>query len=140
MSDYEYDIPMPENYRQLLLKLVDQSKKERTTTVKYTHLKESSHIHVGNAHWEETFIDNPFLSLDCYDLVKIYITSNSQDLYVLTPKAFKWAAYQMKNRVEKWWARLPGNIKDVMLAISFILALGLTALQILQALKVIPIL
>jgi len=136
MSDLEYDIPMPVNYRLLLLKLVDQSIKEQTLTANgFVVCDLQWQFSIGKEVWTVDNIQgNPIISFDCLGLIILY--NNNQ--FTLTPIAFKWAAYQKKSRLGKWWARLPGNVRDVMLAISFILALGLTILQILQALKIIP--
>jgi hypothetical protein len=140
MSDYEYEIPMPDNYRQLLLEIIGLMEKGKTTTIDYwtTIPEPTHHFSIGVDTLDRNFMDNPMFCFDCYGLAKYYEAKALGKIYILTPKAFKWAAYQKKSRLGKWWARLSGNVKDIMLAISFLLALGLTVLQILQALKIIP--
>ena len=143
MSDYEYDIPMPGNYRQLLLKLVEQSQKRKTLTARgFIVCDLQWQFSMGNEIWTVDNIQgNPIMSFDCFGLISLYY----QEQFTLTPNAFKWAAYQKKSRLEKWWARLPGNVKDVMIIISFILSLVgvilssyLAYLQILEKLKPVP--
>ena len=141
MPDYEYDIPMTEDYQQILLKLVEQSKKLKTLTATGSLSPDKTwQFDQAGEHWKTGAISgDPLVSFDCLELIKIYGNLNRpmDHPFILTPKAYKWAEYQKKNRIGKWWARLPGNVKDIMLAISFLLSQAMTIIQFLQAIKVI---
>ncbi len=141
MSEYEYDIPMPENYRQLLLKLVNQSRELSTLTASYFFTLDGSiNIRMGHGEggWRTDQISgDPILSFDCFGLVKIYGDQNEHFTgFTLTAKTFKWANYEKKTPIGKWFAKY--NVKDFVIGIAFVLSVGLTIVQILQALRVIP--
>ena len=148
MSDYEFDIPMPKEHAKLLLNILELAKKNNVFSVHYSFHpaqdRKSCRLQfdIGDITTElQQLPEDPLPGFEVLGLVKF----TEESRVFLTPKAFKWAAYQKKSRLGKWWARLPGNVKDVMIFISFILSLVgviissyLAYLQILERLKPVP--
>jgi hypothetical protein len=103
-------------------------------------LDDSSIYHIsahldGTVHISIDLLENPALAFEMFGLVKY---DQQKHIFVLTPKAFKWADYEHKNRFLKIMSTLSSKTKDFMLFVAFVLSLGLTVLQILQSLKPAP--
>jgi hypothetical protein len=136
MANYKYDIKMPDKCKSLLLRMIKSAKSKDVVEGTRIYYDNNCHIQFGIG---EDEIEIPaggreFSTLEHLGLVEL----NDETSFFITPLAGEWADYQHKNRVTKWLARLSGETKDIILAISFILTLLLTILQILQIFKVIP--
>ena len=81
-----------------------------------------------------SFSEDPVPGFEVLGFVKI---TDEHNIF-LTPKVFKWADYENKTRLGKWWTRLPNTVKDFMIAFSFLASLVLAILQILELLKILP--
>ncbi len=137
MSTYKYDIPMPEDYKKLLIEIVEKSKQNRSLTCSWVKLASGSIRWIGEVGGvEEKFTENiqgdPFESFGVLGMMEIRENESRSKTFVLKPNAFEWANYQKKKRFGKWLERLPGNIRDIVIAVAFILSVALTIIQIVQ--------
>jgi len=127
---------LPKEQKLLLLDIVRMSKKSNVLSVTYfVHKPNNPPYSLSFAFNSTNNIDidlpeDPIPGFEVLGLVKI----TDQHSIFLTPKVFKWVNYENKNRFAKWWERNMSNTKDIILAISFVLSLALTILQIYQAL------
>jgi hypothetical protein len=146
MDDYEFDIPLPDEHKKLLLNLVDKAKKYHVLSFYFdcrgsagSFLYYLSFIFSADAGIKDSkdieLPENPILGFEILGFVKY---DEEKHTVFLTPKLFKWASYEKKNRFGKFWVKLPNIIKDLMLVIAFMLSLALTAIEILQKFKVLP--
>jgi hypothetical protein len=143
MSNYEFDLPIPKQHKELLLSLVDKAKKYNVLSARFfSHTSNDVSYIVDfvfsdeeKGHIEINFPENPLPSFEVLGFIHY---EEKQRTVIFTPQLFKWAKYEKKNTIGKFWMRLPEAIKDLMLAIAFILSLALTIIEILQNLKIIP--
>jgi hypothetical protein len=139
MADFEFDIPIPDEYTQMLLDIIKEAKKHKTLTI---HISQVGWNKVGGANYQIGFPGkdkmyseqggNPIASFAALGFLEQ--PADDPKIYFLTAKAYKWAKYQQKSQLGKWFARVPGYIKDTMLFIAFILSVALTILQIIEKL------
>jgi hypothetical protein len=140
MSNFEFDIYLPQEQKILLLEIVKKAKKCNGLSVAYyIHKPNNPPYYLSLVFNSENEIskelpEDPVPGFEVLGLVKI---TDEHNIF-LTPKLFAWADYQSKNRFMRWWARNLSNTKDIILAISFTLSLILTILQIYQALSPSP--
>jgi hypothetical protein len=136
MSEFEYEIPLPKEQKTLLLEIVKKAKKCDILSIAYFVHKPNnppyalSFIFNTENEINVNLPEDPVPGFEVLGLAKI---TDKHSIF-LTPKIFKWADYESKNKLTKWWARNLSNTKDIVLAISFVLSLALTILQIYQAL------
>jgi hypothetical protein len=143
MSYYEFDLPIPLPQKELLLNFVDKAKK-------YSVLSAHFFLHTPNdisytlvfafsdGEKGEISVVLPENPVPSFEILGFVHYDEKQKTIILTPKLFKWAEYEKKNKIGKFWMRLPEAIKGTMLVIAFILSLILTIIEILQNLKIIP--
>jgi hypothetical protein len=141
MSDFEFDFPMPKQQKKLLLDIIRMARKNNVLSSHFSSSLDINGIYHIGAYFNNTdrvsieLPENPAPAFEMLGLVKYDEENNS---VVLTPKAFKWAAYESKNWFTKFLARLPSRAKDLMIFIAFMLSLVLTILQILESIKSTP--
>lgn len=145
MDNVEFDLPLPKKQKELLVKLVDRAKAENILSVPYVaHSPDGMEHHLsfifpGNTN-RAIDIDMPEDPIPGFEALGFIIcnSGNQMNSIFLTPKLFKWVKYEKKNMFGKFWAKLPGRVKDFMIIIAFILSLALTTLQILENLGPTP--
>lgn len=141
MGHFEFDIPFPKEQKELFLRLVSEARKCSVLSVNYyVHRPDDppyflDFVFDAKNSIETNLPEDPVPGFEVLGLVRI---TGEHNIF-LTPKAFKWADYEKKNRFLKWWIRLPNVLKDIMLVIAFILSLVLTILQILEKFKTSPV-
>jgi len=133
MNEYEFDLPLPKQQKALLLNLVKGAKKHEVMTVHFfLHTPDGFLYYLDFPFSDKEEIktqmsENPIPGYEVLGLVKY---DEEKQLIYLTPKAFKWANYEDKNRFGKFWARQ--SLKDIMLGIAFVLSLMLTIFQVIE--------
>jgi len=128
---YKYDFPMPKNYRGLLLDIVEISNREQSSTGQWYKKVAGITLYIGKNQSEFPEISgDPMLAFHALNLIGIVEKTEKLSTYVLKPDAFDWANYQNKKALGKWFERLPGQVKTLMLFISFILSVILAYFQI----------
>lgn len=138
MSTYKYDIPMPEEYKKLLIEIVKHSRQNRSLTYSWVETLNGSISWVGEAggvekKFTDTVIGDPFQSFRVLGMMEIReVEDQVTRTFILKPNAFEWANYQKKTPVGKWLERLPGNVRDIAIAVAFIFSVALTIIQIVQ--------
>lgn len=142
MTYFELDIPMPDHYRDSLIKIVEASKRLRTLSFSTQRPVGSQIITViiGDEPIDiPSYRDNPIKAYVTLDLLHEVTDIKSNGIvdvsYYITPKAYRWYEYQRRGKIGKWFARLPSYIRDGMIGIAFILSLILTILQIAELVR-----
>lgn len=133
MTEFQYDIPLPGNQRELLLNLARISKQNDILSATYTIQKHGEPPYqlvfkMGKEKFEAEFQEDPIPGFEVLGLTK---KINEQTIF-LTPKFFKWVDYQKKSQFMKWVERNPNIARDVLLAISILLSVILILLRIFQ--------
>ena len=131
--EYQYDLPLPDKQKELLLKLVKEAKQQGVLSAWYGIHKPDDppyylHFVLGNEKIKVEFLEDPTPGFEVLGLIK----QTDEHTIFLTPKVFKWAKYERKNCLLKWAERNPNIIRDVFLAISFLLSFALLILEVLQ--------
>jgi len=133
MSTYKYDIPMPEEYKKDLLDIVEFSKQKHSLSGKWYISPREMSVYIGGSQKNYPGVSgDPFLSFGALGLVEITGRTETLCEFVLKPRAFYWANYQQKTRFGKCLERFPGNVRDIAIAVAFILSVVLTIIQIVQ--------
>jgi hypothetical protein len=129
---YEFDIEMPADYKQMLLDMVDLSKKTNCLTI-------SSHDHYDGKHdnylisvYDDKFElfakGDPIITFQSLGFLQIIHDKEWASMglrsFVILPKAFEWSDYQKKNGFRKGLQKLPSTIRDIGLFISFVLSIA----------------
>lgn len=142
MADFELDIPMPDHYRESLIRIVKFSKELKTLSFSTQRPVGSPIINViigGEPINVPSNQDNPIKAYVTLDLLHEVTDIKSNGIvdvsYYITPKAYRWYEYQRRGKIGKWFARLPSYIRDGMIGIAFILSLILTILQIAELVR-----
>ena len=141
MSDFEFNFSIPGQQKKLLLDIVRMARKHNVLSVRYSASLDVQFIYHISVYFDDVdrvslnLTENPALSYDVLGLIKY---DQDKHVFVLTPKAFRWADYENKNWLLKFFARLPSWIKDFMIIVEFLLSLALTIFQILESLKPNP--
>lgn len=137
MIDSIYDIPFPQQQKELLLELIQQARKHHVLSVHYGPHPDADGIYhltfycVLEDRLGRDWPEDPVPGFEALGLIKM----TRQSTFFLTPKAFKWADYEKKNRILKWWVRLPDRIKEFMIVFSFVVSLILVLLQIWEKIR-----
>ncbi|MEN6571415.1 MAG: hypothetical protein ABFD24_06205 [Anaerolineaceae bacterium] len=135
MKIEELEIPMPNQYKELLLTFVRKSKEQKNLNGVYDYnLVGRMFVRIGEEFLEYSGIHgNPFLSFQAIGLIQAIEGPGGN--FVFMPLAFKWYEYHTKSDIGKWFIRFFDRSRDVLIAISFILSLALTILDIVRAIK-----
>lgn len=141
MSEVIYTFPIPEDITEMLLGMVQLCQKNNVLTLRVTRqttLEEIGPfdytIEAGkSALYFERILGEPLQALQALELLKLL---PNQELF-LTATAYEWADYQRKGGLGKYLARNTDILRDIWLVIVSILTVGLTLLQILQAMGLI---
>lgn len=133
MTEFQYDIPLPINQRELLLNIARLSKQNDILSVGYSvHANNGPPYKIvykmGEENIEAEFQENPIPGFEVLGLIK---TIDEHTIF-LSPKLFKWAEYEQKTQFMKWVARNPNIARDVLLAISILLSLIIIFLRVFQ--------
>jgi len=143
MADFEFDFDeaMPVPLKNLLMKLIQLSKKGNSLSIRCTmDINFTKHYMAGRDFLEvkaEEVEDNAHFSLEVLELIQVreqvQIAGGNEftswSLF-LTPKAFRWYEYHKANRIGKWLARTQNKARDIILGFSIVLSLILIILQI----------
>jgi len=135
MKIEELEIPMPDEYKELLLSIVLESKKQKTLQGIYICLDQGlSFVGIGNSRvMNDSIQGNPFLSYSALGMIQ---TQGARDnVFVLMPFAFKWYDYQKKKGITKFLLKVMDKARDIIIAISFVLSMALTIVSILGLIK-----
>ena len=112
MSDFEFDFPMPEPEKKLLLDVVMRARKHKVLSIRYSaSLDNLSIYHIiiyfdDNDRIHLNLSEDPALAFEVLGFIKY---NQEKHVFVLTPKAFKWADYENKNIFSKFLARIPSG-------------------------------
>ena len=141
MSNFEFDFPLPQQQKKLLLDIVKLAREHNVLSIPYSSSLDSNYVHhISVVHDNMVHIgldlsEDPALAFEMLGFIK---HDEEKSIIVLTPKVLRWADYENKNRFLKFLARLPSKVKDFMIFVAFVLSLALTVLQILQSLNQTP--
>ena len=142
MSDFEFDLPITQEARRFLLDIVKMAEKRNIRSMNYSSSQERGtytyHVQAfidGTDSISAALSEKPTAFYETLDFISY---DEEKHLITLKPKVFKWAKYENKNRLLRFLARLPNQVKDLMIVVAFVLSLGLTVIQIVQAFKTTP--
>ena len=141
MSRFEFDIPIPKEQKELLLRLVCEARKCSVLSVGYfVHKPDEPPYYLDFVFSAENSIEitlpeDPVPGFEVLGFVKI----TGEHSIFFTLKVFSWADYEKKNQFLKWWIRHSNVLKDIMLITAFLLSLALTILQILEKFKILTV-
>jgi hypothetical protein len=137
MSHYELDTALPKQQKELLLLLVAKARQYHVTSFHFNIIDSDGSFlrHFYIIFSADTKINDqlevklPENRLRAFEILGFLKYDDIANTIYLTPVVFKWADYEKKNRLGKFFAKHP--FKDYMLALSVILSVSLTILQIL---------
>lgn len=133
MTEFQYDIPLPKEQRELLLNLARISKQNDILLARYTVQKRDEPpypivFHMGKENIEAEFQEDPVPGFEVLGLVK----KIDEHTLFLAPKLFRWVDYEQKSRFMQWVERNPNIARDVLLAISILLSVIFILLRVFQ--------
>jgi hypothetical protein len=130
MTDFQFNLPLPQKQKELLLRLASETRQRNVLSVEYTIRKHDTPPYnltftVGGEEIKADFMEDPVPGFEVLGLVK----KTDEHTLFLTPNLFEWAEYEQKSGFMKWIARNPNLARDLLLAISILLSLTLLILQ-----------
>lgn len=133
MTEYQYDLPLPDKQKELLLQLAKTSRQLSILSAEYTIHKHNKppfklSLTLGDETIKAELLEDPVPGLEVLGLIK----RTDEHTIFLMPKLFKWADYENKNPFMRWVERNPNIARDVLLAISILLSLVLLILRFVQ--------
>jgi hypothetical protein len=132
--------PVPNGAAKILEAAVELAQKDDVLDV-YCYIASSSKVegaydyHVASAGDSSTTVpDVRGEPVESLKLLGMFSPADKKDVFLLTTKAFDWAAYHKQNHVGKWWTRNKEHARDAWLTGVTLLTVFLAVLQILDLL------
>ncbi len=132
MNDDVFDIPLPTAHKKLLLELVKKASTAGVMSLSFMWQTSNSFQYDleflinEKENLQYKLSENPIPGFEVLGFMKY---NEEKQIIFLTPKLLKWAKYEKQNQVGKFFTR--HSLKDFMIALSVILSVSLTILQIL---------
>lgn len=126
IPDYEFEIPMSDTYKEILFNIIQLAIRSETLTFWFEETGSNLVFSIRYKDDSRTVFENTFGNPLKYfhEMGLIKITENKA--FLVTPKLFRWAAYQKKKPLLKWWERdgSKNSIAVIALVISIISAIA----------------
>jgi hypothetical protein len=139
---YEFDIKMPGTYKQMLLQMVNLSKRMNCLTLSSVDSYKTIHDNFLISIYDDNFVieakGDPIITFQCLDFIHIiddkFWANTGIRSFVLLPKAYQWAEYQNKKPIFKLIEKAPSVLLNIGVIVSFIFSIASLYLSILQIL------